>query len=91
MDFKSVSVKGAFNYARARVLWRGGLLRVYTVEGLQVDVMSERPVRRPRFLGTWDVKAYSGNITLRAKCVTCGGRKWWRVVSKSFDELWSTT
>ena len=91
MDFKSVSVKGAFNYARARVLWRGGLLRVYTLSGPHLEIMSEQPVKRPKFLGAWDIKTQVGDITLRTKCVTCGGRKWWRVVSKSFDELWSTT
>jgi len=88
MDLLSVSVSGAFNYARARVVWRDGMLRVYTLEGLRLELTTKRPIRRPQFLNTWDVETGMGNFVLKGKCVTCGGPRWWRVTSKPFDELW---
>ncbi len=90
-NFPSVSIKGVFNYARARVLWRDGLLRVYTVEGLRLEISSEQPFPRPGYIRSWTAKTSKGYIILRGKCITCGGRKWWRLVYKSADELWEAS
>lgn len=88
IDFKSVSIRGAFNYGRARVLWRDGLLRVFTLEGLQFQMEAARPRRMTGYLWRWDVDTAAGPVTLRPKCITCGGVKWARMVAQSFAELW---
>jgi hypothetical protein len=90
-DFSSVSIKGAFNYGRARVLWNNGLLRVYTVDGLRLEILARRPVKRPRHLRTWDIDTGKGDIVLRGKCITCGGRPWWRIAFMPVNELWRVT
>jgi hypothetical protein len=89
LNFSSVSIKGAFDYARARVLWHDGLLRVYTVGGLALEIAALRPVKRSRHLRTWDVDTGKGDIVIRWKCITCGGRKWWHLIATPSDELWS--
>jgi hypothetical protein len=88
VNFSSVSIKGAFNYARARVLWHDGLLRVFTLDGLSLEIVALRPVKRHRYIMTWDVDTGKGDIVMRLKCVTCAGRKWWRLVAMPSDELW---
>ena len=87
-DLKSASMHGAFNIGRARVLWRGGLLRVFTVNGLCLEISSEQPIRRPGYMKSWSVKTDKGNIILKTKCMACGGRRWWRIVYMPFDNLW---
>ena len=88
-NFASVSVRGAFNFARARVLWKDGLLRVFGKDGPVLDILAEKPVKKKGHLLTWSVQTVKGEITLHSKCITCGGREWWRVVFMSSDELWS--
>jgi hypothetical protein len=90
VNFTSVTVKGALNFGRARALWKDGMLRIFGVDGLLVETNSERPTRRPGHLLTWDAKTARGDITLRTKCITCGGRRWWRIVAMSPEELWSS-
>ncbi len=88
INFSSVSINGIFNYARARVLWRDGVLRIFTVPGLHLEIASRQPVKRSGFLRTWDVKTDKGNIVMKGKCITCGGSGWLRLVAKSSDALW---
>lgn len=88
IDFRSVSVRGAFNYGRARLLWRGALLRVYTLDGLQFEVEAARPVRRMGYLMAWDIKTAVGSVIVRPKCITCGGVKWARIIARPFDQMW---
>lgn len=91
IDLKTVSIRGTFNYGRARVLWKDGLLKVFGVNGLMLEIMSERPIRKARHMMTWDAKTRKGTVTMRGKCMTCGGRKWWRIVYMAKEELWSST
>lgn len=91
IDLKSVSVRGAFNYGRARVLWKDGMLKVFGVDGVLLEIMSEKPVRKKGHLMAWDAKTGKGSITLRGKCMTCGSRKWWPIYYKSKHELWGAT
>ncbi len=87
-SFSSVSIKGVFNYKRARVLWYDGLLRVYTVDGLRLEVIAEQPSPRPGYLRSWTVRTDKGDIILRRRCVTCGGKEWRRLAYRSTNELW---
>ena len=89
MNFRSVSISGAFNFARARAIWYGGLLRVFDADGLTLEVISNRPIKKSGYLRVWDVSTTQGMITIKKKCITCGGRKWWRVSYMPTDELWS--
>ena len=89
MNFRSVSISGAFHYGRARAIWSAGLLRVFGVDGIVLEVVSETPIKRPGFLRSWDANTASGTITIKGKCMTCGGRKWWRILYMPTDELWS--
>jgi hypothetical protein len=91
VDLRSVSVGGKYSFGRARVLWSDGLLQVHTLDGLRLEVTSERPVRRRGFRFTWDVKTSMGDLVLSIKCVTCGGRPWVRFVTKPFQDLWTAT
>ncbi len=88
INFNSVSIRGVFNYARARVIWNDGLLRVFGKDGPMLDIMADKPRKKPGHILTWVVKTAKGDITLRNKCITCGGRRWWRIVNVSNDELW---
>ena len=92
MNFTSVSIKGTFNFGRARVLWRDGMMRIYTIDGLVSEYMADQPTKRDRYLHTWDVNlgknGDAGSITLRMKCITCGGRKWWRIAYMPLEQLW---
>lgn len=88
INFSSVSISGVFNYGRSRVLWKDGLLRVYTVDGLRLEITAEKPILRSGYLNSWTVKTGKGDIVLRKKCLTCGGRRWWQLMYKSIDELW---
>lgn len=88
ISFRSVSIKGAFNFGRARVLWNDGLLRVFCYDGLALEIKAQPPVKRIRHLATWDITTERGEITLRNKCITCGGRKWWPVYYMEQNDLW---
>lgn len=89
VNFPSVSIRGAFEFGRARALWKDGLLRVFGFDGLLLETIAERPVKKAGYLLAWDVRTARGDITIRSKCITCGGRKWWRIVFMPSDELWS--
>jgi hypothetical protein len=90
IDLKTVSVSGAFSYGRARVLWKNGMLKVFGVDGVLLEIVSESPARKPGHWNTWIARTGKGNITLRGKCMTCGGRKWWRIIYMPKNELWSS-
>jgi len=90
INFRSVSIKGAFNHARARVIWNNGVLKVFTINGMILSIGAQRPQVKRGFIRTWDVETAKGNITMRAKCMTCGGRKWWPVYYASDTDLWNS-
>ena len=94
-DIKSASVSGVYNLARARVLWKGGLLRLFTPDGLVLQIRTTTPQRRKGFLSSWSVALFplgesAGEVVLRSKCITCGGPKWWRVTMESANDLWNS-
>ena len=91
INFRSVSIKGAFNFGRARVLWKDGLLKVFNADGLALRVRSKIPMRKEGHIRAWHAETASGNVTMRSKCMTCGGKKWWRVYRASDNELWGLT
>ena len=43
------------------------------------------------YLNSWLVETDLGTLILKGKCITCGGRKWWRIVYMPGDELWNST
>ena len=88
INFTSVALSGDLTCGRARVLWYDGLLKVYTPDGLLREVPTNKPVMRPRFLSTWDAFTFGGVVTLKRKCMTCGGRQWWRLMRIPSEELW---
>lgn len=90
IDFKSVSIRGVFNAARARVLWKDGVMRVWGVKGFLFEVPASEPRRVPGHLGRWDSETERGPIQLRFKCLGCGGRKWWSFMRIDQDELWGS-
>ncbi len=90
-DLKSVSISGAFNYGRARVLWKGGLLKMFGIDGAMLEIMSEQPRRKRGYVAVWVAKTSKGDITMRGKCMTCSGRKWWPIYFKSKHDLWGST
>jgi len=87
-NFTSVSIRGICNYARARVIWYDGLLRIFTPDGLAQEVASAKPRRKKGHIRTWDVETEKGEIVMRGKCITCGGKKWWRVYNAPTVGLW---
>jgi hypothetical protein len=88
-NYSSVKISGAVEMGRARVLWDDGTLKIFGPDGLAVTTPAERPRKRPGHILVWDVETELGDITLRNKCITCGGRKWWHVVFTPADKLWS--
>ena len=90
VNFRSVSMRGAFNFGRARVLWQNGLMRVFNADGFVIQLKAEEPKRRPGHILVWDSKTESGGIVLKNKCMTCGGRKWLRTYRASSNKLWES-
>jgi hypothetical protein len=90
IDLRTVSISGAFNYSRARVLWKDGMLKVFGVDGMMLELISEKPVRNRGRLNSWRIKTGKGDIMTRGKCMTCGGRKWWRIIYMAKNELWNS-
>lgn len=88
-NYRSVSIKGAFSSARARVLWYDGRLKVFDANGLVLETIADEPQRRPRHIRAWDVETARGAIVMRGKCMTCGGRAWLGVMRIPAAELWS--
>lgn len=91
INFRSVSIKGAFNFGRARVLWHAGTLKVFVERGLSLEMDADKPIRRKGHIRVWDIKSPAGDMTLRGKCMTCGGKKWRRITYMANDELWGLT
>ena len=90
INYPSVSIKGAFNYSRARVLWKDGLLKVFGLDGPVLEVVSDRPVKKRGYLMAWDISTGKGKVIMRGKCITCGGKKWWRIIYMSRFDLWGS-
>ena len=90
VDLKSVSMHGKFNHSRVRVLWRDGELRAFGVVGPLLELKTLEPVRLQGFSNRWLAESDLGPLILKSKCMTCGGPKWWRIVRKTADELWSS-
>ena len=88
-NYRSVSIKGAFSAGRARVLWYDGTLKVFGAAGLVLETVADPPRRRPGHVRVWDVRTARGNVEMRGKCMTCGGRPWLAVMAIPADELWS--
>jgi hypothetical protein len=89
IDRRHVSIRGSFSYARARVLWENGILRIYGPGGIMLEVQSQIPVKKVGYLRAWDIATAKGTIVARGKCMTCGGRKWWKITSMPKDKLWN--
>jgi len=89
-DLKSASMHGQWRHARVRVLWRDGLLRVFGLVGLLLELKTKEPVRMKGFLNSWLVDSDIGQIILKSRCMTCGGPKWWRLMRIPADDLWSS-
>lgn len=89
LNFLSVSIRGAFNFGRARVLWHDGTLKVFDPKGLVLTSPAEKPVKKKGYLRAWDIKTKKGDIIMRGKCMTCGGKRWWRLMRIPENDLWS--
>lgn len=89
INFLSVTIKGAFNFSRARVIWHDGILKVFDHKGVVLSTPSDEPVRNTGYLRSWDVKTSKGAIIMRGKCMTCGGKKWWQLMRIKDVDLWS--
>jgi len=87
-DLRSATMQGVYNCGRVRALWHGGILKIFTVDGLLFELKTEKPIRRPYYAKSWIIKTEKGDIILKGKCITCGGRKWWRIGYVPFDKLW---
>lgn len=87
-NFRSVSVHGAFRAARARVLCYDGAIKIFDAEGLVWFATAEEPQRVPGRLDRWSVDTTKGTIVMKGKCITCGGRRWWRIGYMPAAKLW---
>jgi len=88
IDLSSVSMHGVANHARVRVLWRDGLLRAFSVDGLVLELKTKEPRRIKGHLWRWQADNDIGPLTMKGKCIACGGSKWWRVLRIPSKELW---
>lgn len=86
IDLPSVRMSGAFNHARARVLWRKGIMRAFDKKGFVFELGASEPQRTKGWLRTWVVRTFHGDIKLKAKCSTCGG--WSKITRIPAEELW---
>lgn len=87
IDLPSVKVSGAFNIARARVLWKEGKLKAFTKDGVVLELVGvNRPTPNKGWRRSWRAETPYGDITMSAKCSTCGG--WRRVTQPTAEELW---
>jgi hypothetical protein len=91
INFSSVSIRGAFNFSRARVIWHEGELKVFDFQGVLLSTPAQEPTKKPGYLRAWDVKTKKGDIIMRGKCMTCGGKKWWRMMLIPDRDLWGHT
>lgn len=88
INFRSVSIRGVFNFGRARVLWDSGLLKIFTTEGMMLSLPSKQPVKNAGIIRSWSIETDLGIVNMRGKCMTCGGKNWWNVYNASNEELW---
>jgi hypothetical protein len=86
-----MSLTGVVNHPRVRVLWNNGLLRAFDVAGSMVfELKTEKPRRIKGTLMSWAADNDIGPLTLKARCMTCGGPRWWKVLWTPSEELWRT-
>jgi hypothetical protein len=90
IDFLSMSLVGVSNHSRVRVLWKHGLLRAFSVDGLVLELKTMKPTRLKGFLSRWQVDNDLGSLTMARRCITCGGPGWWKVLRVPSEELWRT-
>ena len=90
MDFLSMSLSGIKNHTRVRVLWKDGLLRAFSVDGLVLELKTQKPTRISGFLNGWQADNDVGPLTMKGRCMTCGGPRWWKVLCTPSEELWRT-
>jgi len=90
LNFLSVSISGAFNFGRARVLWHEGIMKVFNADGFVIQKKADKPKRLSGHIRMWQSETEDGSIILKGKCMTCGGSKWWKVYRASSDELWES-
>ena len=90
IDFSSMALTGISNHSRVRVLWKDGLLRAFSVDGLVLELKTAQPARLKGFLATWHVANDLGPLMMKRRCMTCGGPRWWRVLRIPSEELWRT-
>ena len=88
IDLHSVSIKGAFNVDRARLLWQDGTAKVFGIKGFLLQVDSEPPTKLKGYLARWNMQTARGQIEIKRKCIGCGGRQWWRTMRVNSDNLW---
>jgi len=89
-NFPSIAMSGIANHARVRVLWKDGLLRAFTVDGLVFEIKTKKPTRLKGTLMSWEADNDIGPLTLKSRCMTCGGPRWWRMLRVPSEELWRT-
>ena len=87
-DLKAAKVQGAASCARARVLWRDGLLRAYSPTGMVFGIDTTKPVKMKGYLNSWLVDSSAGPIVIKSRCMTCGGPQWWKLMRIPGNKLW---
>lgn len=84
-DVRSAKVTGAQSAGRARVIWLDGELQGFNREGRLFSLPSEKPIRRPRHIRSWDAQTSQGVVHIDETCWTCNG--WLKMAMKSIDDL----
>lgn len=88
IDLPSVHITGAIRFARARVLWHQGLMKLYTKSGKIAEMQSSEPQRLKGWRRVWLAETEHGEIRLSAKCSSCGG--WSKVARPDAEALWQS-
>lgn len=88
-DLKSASMHGTHTFGRVRVLWRDGMLKAYDRVGPVLEIRATEPKRKPGYLRAWESSTDNGPILIKPKCITCGGRAWWKIMRMSENDLWA--
>lgn len=90
LDFKSVSMHGAHNFGRVRVLWQDGLLKAFDKHGKVLEIAATEPVKKKGYIRTWEFVSIVGKTTMRGRCMTCGGSAWWKMLWEPGAKLWQS-
>jgi hypothetical protein len=85
-DWLAVELTGAFKSPKARVLWQGGVFKIFDKRGLIGQLVGNSPVKRPGWRRSWEADTEHGKLYLQGRCIACGG--WIRVATKSKESLW---